>query len=100
MIVSNANTTISQHYKGIAMRVLASCVLALSSCVRASYIPLGPPASIVPPGGSSTAGVTLTLAGDQDNLFAVSLNTGVWRSYRGQNGGRGPWRRHPDSPTE
>jgi hypothetical protein len=44
-------------------------------------------------GAAQTSGVIPTLAGDTDNLYAVSLNAGVWQSLNG-----GPWAQLANSP--
>ncbi len=61
--------------------------------------PYGEDVSVDQPSGrpqpqrASIAGLTEALAGDEQVLYAVSLNAGVWRSDAG-----GPWSQLPGSP--
>jgi hypothetical protein len=92
-------TGMRQVPRALALGVLLAA-MAPSACGGNSTLPLtgvdispdqvnGVPADT----GASTAGLIHTLAGDENTLYAVSLNAGVWRSAGG-----GPWAQLPNSP--
>jgi len=48
--------------------------------------------------GSSTAGTILNMAGDKNGLYAIGLNSGVWKTEIDNNGFFNKWRQLPQSP--
>jgi len=49
-------------------------------------------------GGVSTAGLVLNMAGDKNALYAVALNSGVWKTQLDANGNFDAWKQLPQSP--
>jgi hypothetical protein len=70
-------------------------VLAAAGCGAPVMHDISPNAVPNFPGSQSysTAGLTLELAGDSDDLYAVSLNAGIWKSHSGD-----PWTQLSGSP--
>ncbi len=52
----------------------------------------------VPDGGASTAGLILNMAGDKNGLYAIGLNSGLWKTEIDNNGLFNKWRQLPQSP--
>jgi hypothetical protein len=75
---------------------ITSLAIVLSGCGGPLVVrDLAPDSNATDP---ATAGRTIGLAGDQDALYAVSLNAGVWRTSREFNGDEKPWEQLPASP--
>jgi hypothetical protein len=49
-------------------------------------------------GGQSTAGLALNIAGDKNGLYAIGLNSGVWKTEIDNAGLFNKWRQLPESP--
>ena len=49
-------------------------------------------------GGNSTAGLVLNMAGDKNGLYAIGLNSGVWKTEIDNAGLFNKWRQLPQSP--
>ncbi|MEO8417021.1 MAG: hypothetical protein ABI472_25380 [Ginsengibacter sp.] len=49
-------------------------------------------------GGVSTAGLVLNMAGDKNALYAIGLNSGVWKTQLNANGIFDAWKQLPQSP--
>ncbi len=48
--------------------------------------------------GSSTAGLVINMAGDKNGLYAIGLNSGVWKTETGNERQFNKWRQLPQSP--
>jgi hypothetical protein len=76
--------------------VTAAALFLLSGCSNPELQDISPDtANGVSLGSPSTAGLTVSLAGDSQRLYAVSLNAGVWRS----DGPTHPWEQLHASPA-
>ncbi len=49
-------------------------------------------------GGISTAGLTINMAGDKNGLYAIGLNSGVWKTETDGKGSFNKWRQLSKSP--
>lgn len=75
-------------------------ILILFSGCTPSLIDISPDRSNdgVSDGGSSTAGLVINMAGDKNGLYAIGLNSGVWKTEINENGSFNQWRQLAQSP--
>src|SRR6266481_3842741 len=71
----------ARHMAKPVMRIAAITVLIAFSGCNPSLTDISPDRSNgVSDGGISTAGLVLNMAGDKNALYAVALNSGIWKT--------------------